>query len=109
LRADPRWCELYEGASKKSLRQFIKYDRKHLELYRLLYRFTLEARAHGLTDFPFAVICARTKWYIEVETKGNIVNLNSSYRSLYARKLIHEYPELEGFLRIGTLSKPRVD
>lgn len=87
LRCDPRWCDLYEGASKKSLRQFIKYDREHPEVYRLLYRFAKQARDSGCSYLPYRLHAREV--VVRVETDCGEFKLSNKYQSLYARKLIY--------------------
>ena len=104
LSHNARWRELYEGANKKLLRKFIGNDMENPELYEVLCRFANQALASGITHLSMKLLYARARWYADCETEGEEFKLNDHYRSLYARKLICEYPEkFDGFFVLRRL------
>src|SRR5438876_12367859 len=69
LRCDPQWCELYEGASEKLLRGFIRYDMESHSYsnYCTASRRRL-GRLVGLPHISMNGMYRRARWYTLVET-----------------------------------------
>ena len=82
--------------------RFAAFDRANPHVYRLLVRFAFEAKARR-TRYSLKALFERIRWHVQIETGGEEFKLNNLYTSRYARKLIAEYPEFEGFFETREL------
>lgn len=82
--------------------EFDKFHAKHPEVYRQLIKLAYEWKSHGHSKLGIATIFERLRWEWHV---GNIKDdegykLNNNYRALYARKMMNEFPDLDGLFEI---------
>lgn len=84
--------------------RFDQFHRKNPEVYRLLKRFALEARAAGRRRLGIEVLWGRLRWYTAVETTDPTnFKLNDHYTSRYARLLQEQEPGLAGMFETRRL------
>ncbi len=90
------------------LKKFLEYHSKNPELYKLFKEFAYSAKIKGQRKrFSIWMIANRIRWYSQVETTGHEFKVSNDYLALYARLLIYEYPEFEGFFQLKTMKKRR--
>ncbi|MGE3276756.1 MAG: hypothetical protein AB7O67_16715 [Vicinamibacterales bacterium] len=78
---------------------FLAYHQANPQIYDKLRDFALEAKAAGRERLGIAVIFERLRWYTAVEARqdGEPWKVNNSWRAFYARLLMEQEPELDGF------------
>lgn len=86
-------------------RRFLRFHEENPHVYDLLRRFSLQARRRGRTRFSIDAIYHRARWHTQIETTDPDWKLNDHYTSRYARKLMDEEPELEGFFELRDLRR----
>lgn len=81
-----------------------RFDEQHPELYRLVERFALEARARGRSRIGIAEVWERIRWHLNVDVDPKEpYALNNSHRAYYARRFQREHPELAELFEIRRL------
>lgn len=76
---------------------FLAYHALNPQVYALLRRFALEAKRAGLRRGSIEDVHARLRWHASVEVKNDGFKVNNNWRPFYARFLMEQEPELEGF------------
>lgn len=75
----------------------------HIEnphVFNLFLKYSRMARERGFEKFSAKAIFERLRWHLNFETEGDTFKLNNNYTALYARKIISEYPEFDGFFEL---------
>ena len=87
---------------------FKTYDRENPQIYEGFVKFAKEAKLRGFKNYSAYSIFELMRWHTGTSGKGEF-KLCNNYRPDYARKLMAEYPEFEGFFRIKELKAGRVE
>lgn len=85
--------------------KFETYHKENPQLYKLFERFAREALSSGYKTFSAYAIFERIRWHVAIETVGDPFKLNNNYRPYYARKLMFDQPEFEGFFNTRSLQE----
>ena len=89
------------------LRRFRQFHRDNPEVCACLARLSREARSRGAQRFAIATLweVMRWEWYTATSgsTTGDPWKLNNNYRSLYARQLMEQEPDLADFFETRKL------
>lgn len=64
---------------------------------RLLAEMALDLRRAGRTHYGMKALVEVLRFQYNVRTVGDVFKLNNNYTAHYARLLMEQYPELEGF------------
>ena len=81
--------------------RFEEFDTANPHIWELLVKFSMEAKESGLKTFSISLLIERIRWELQVVSKfHDAYKINNNHRAFYARKLMAEYPELNGFFRI---------
>ena len=83
--------------------KFEVYDKENPVVYELFVKFAKEAKSSGRKTFSANAIFERIRWFVDVETSGDSFKVNNNYRPYYARKMMQEFLEFEGFFRTREL------
>lgn len=84
--------------------RFERFHADHPEVYALLVRFTREAKDMGRrAHYGVAAVFERARWHAEIE-KTEEFKLNNNYRSRYARLIMEQEPDLDGFFSLRELT-----
>ncbi len=84
--------------------RFEEYDRLHPEVFAYMLTVALRVKTKGFRKFSIRTIWEQMRWYFQIEKdEGAEFKLNDHFHSRYARKLMAEYPEFEGFFEIREL------
>jgi len=84
-------------------RAFDQYHAANPLVYELFRKFALMAKAAGHSHYSARAIYHRMRWHVDIETRGDEFKLNNNYSSRYARLLIREHPEFDGFFETRKL------
>lgn len=84
--------------------QFEAFDRSHPDVYALFTQFASELREAGRESYGAKSIMERIRWHYATSSRGETFKINNNYTSRYARKLIHERPEFDGFFETRRLT-----
>jgi len=85
---------------------FERYDQENPNVFRLFLQYSEMAFNRGFKKFSAKAIFERLHWHYQFETKDMTnFKLNNNYTAHYARKLMREYPEFEGFFELRERKK----
>lgn len=86
--------------------KFEKFDQEHPEVYAALVRLARDWLSVGHRKLGIATLFERLRWEWHVTglTDRDGFKLNNNYRSLYARKIMSENPDLDGLFETRTLT-----
>jgi hypothetical protein len=83
--------------------RFEDFDRKHPEVCRRLVRLAFELKERGFKRCGMKFLFERLRWFYWVERGDADFKLNNDFHSRYARKIMAEFPELQGFFEVREL------
>lgn len=83
---------------------FEKYHKANPHVFEFFKHFSTQAKKSGMQQFSANAIFERMRWHLNIETIGEPFKLSNNYRAYYARKLMKECPEFEGFFKIKQLA-----
>jgi hypothetical protein len=85
---------------------FKKYDEENPRIWIEFIKYSKEAKTKGFQNYSAKGIFEIIRW--NTTAKGNdSFKLNNNYHADYARKMMKEYPEFDGFFRIRELKSRR--
>lgn len=86
---------------QKLQNEFDEFDMNNPKIWELLVRFSHEAKNAGVESIGVKLLVERIRWEIQIETKSSDnYKINNNHSAFYARKLMNEYPELNGLFKI---------
>ena len=85
---------------------FKKYDQKNPQIWEAFKKYSFEAKAKNFKNYSANGIFEIIRWHTDITSRDNY-KVNNNYRPDYARKMMKEYPEFEGFFRIRELKTNR--
>lgn len=77
--------------------KFEIFHRENPQVYSHLKRLALKMRATGRKHYGMKGLFEVLRWHFALETTGEDFKLNNNYTALYARLLMENEPELDGF------------
>ncbi len=87
---------------------FNKYDSENPEIWNAFVLIARKAKARGFKHYSAYGVCQIIRW--ETAVHGNDgFKMSNNYQPDYARKMMKEYPEFDGFFRLRELSVDRMD
>ncbi len=80
--------------------KFFQYHNDNPHVLKLFLNYARQVKDVGFQHYGFHTIMHRVRWHLNVETKDSEgYKMNNNYSSRYARLLVKENPEFEGFFR----------
>jgi hypothetical protein len=83
--------------------KFEDYHLSNPSVYKLFTQFAKEVKESGFSNYSANSIFERIRWHLDVNTVGDRFKINNNYRPYYARKLMDDDKEFEGFFRVREL------
>lgn len=84
-------------------RKFREFHEKNPHVYKMLVDMTKKAKERGRTKVGIGMLFEVVRWEMFIKTTDVDFKLNNNYRSRYARKIMADYPELDGFFETREL------
>ena len=85
---------------------FKKYDEENPQIWDEFKKYSFQAKARGFKNYSAKGIFEIIRWH--TATEGNdMFKLNNNYHADYARKMIKEFKQFEGFFRLRELKANR--
>lgn len=85
---------------------FKKYDVENPQVWAQFKRFAFEAKEKGFKNYSAKGIFELIRWHTAVHGTGNY-KISNNFTPDYARKMMANYPEFEGFFRVKQLKAKR--
>jgi hypothetical protein len=104
---DELYNRLFSDVSKELLAKFKEFNEQNPKIYDLFKRFAMEAKQAGRTRFSHWMIINRIRWYTNVETTGDDFKISNDFIAIYARLLVWQMPEFEGFFLLKQCNPDR--
>ena len=86
---------------------FSKYDKQNPQIWEAFKKYAFEAKRKGFKNYSANGIFEIIRWHTDVSAIDNY-KVGNNYRPDYARKMMDEYPEFQGFFRIRELKAQRL-
>jgi hypothetical protein len=84
--------------------RFEAFHANHPEVYRAIVKLAFDLKTRGFRRYGLKSLFERVRWHFQIDLDlGEEWKLNNNYTSRYARKLMAEFPELEGFFEVREL------
>lgn len=84
--------------------KFWEYHENNPIVFSAFKMFAEEVKNRGYDHYSAKAIFERVRWHLQFETDSDDgFKINNSYTSRYARLLVNEFPEFEGFFRTRVL------
>ena len=83
---------------------FERFHNEHPEVETYLIALAYEVQRKGYRRYGIGALWERLRWHFQIEVGlGEDFKLNNNFRSRYARKIMQERPDLDGFFEIREL------
>jgi|10_taG_2_1085330.scaffolds.fasta_scaffold121132_1 hypothetical protein len=80
--------------------QFESFHAANPHVYEAIRLLALRTKRAGRSQYGMAGLFEVLRWTHTIETHGDDFKLNNNYRALYARLLMKNEPELDGFFKL---------
>jgi|TARA_R110000824_G_scaffold21078_6_gene78893 hypothetical protein len=84
--------------------RFLQFHLANPHVYDKLRELSIFAKNGGAKRIGIALLFERLRWFSMFETQGDMFKLNNDYRALYARMLMNNVPQLDGFFELRSRS-----
>lgn len=86
---------------------FQTYDEENPQIWEEFKKRSFQAKKRGFKNYSANGIFEIIRWHSSTGS-DDVFKLNNIYRADYARKMMREFPEFEGFFRVRELKAGRV-
>lgn len=94
-----------EGVHDKIQNDFEKFHSANPLVYQLLVSSALRVKARGYKQYGIKTLYELVRWHHDINVgPNNAYKLNNNYSSRYARLIMDNVPQLEGFFRLRELN-----
>ena len=91
---------LFECVDAGLVERFNAYHAAHPDVFRAFVRHAKEMRATGRRRYSQWTIVQAIRWSHDLQQSGASFKINNDFIALYARLMIHEYPDFAGFFEL---------
>lgn len=88
------------------MKNFKDYHKENPQIWEAFKKYSFEAKKRGFKNYSAYSIFELVRWYTETRAKGKY-KLNNNFRPDYARKMMAEFTDFEGFFRVRELKAKR--
>ena len=92
--------EIFSDVNKVLVMKFEKHNQANPHIYEMFYKYANDLRLAGVKRHGAKSIMERLRWDFAFDTKGDSFKITNSYTSMYARLLILNQPEFDGFFKL---------
>jgi hypothetical protein len=92
---------------KELKKRFQSFHLENPDVYKLFEQYSLEVKHSGRKKYSAWTILQVIRWQKDLKTKGNLFKINNDFIALYARLLMEQNSELEGFFEIREMKKSK--
>lgn len=89
--------KLFSRYPQEKLAKFRTFHTENPHVYTKFKNLAFEMKKTGRKKYSAETIINVLRWHTDLVTKGNEFKISNDYRSIYARLLVYQYPEFEGF------------
>lgn len=85
---------------EETLEKFVEFHTKNPHVYQEFSRLAQMAKDAGHKKYSSKTIYCVMRWLQDLQTTGNRFKVNDMFQSIYARLLINQKPEYDGFFEL---------
>jgi len=95
------WTPLVQpdGTEETIEERFLRFHEANPHVYDTIVKIALDLKVRGFRTSSINLIFERMRWLYAIKTQGEQYRLNNTYRAHYARMVMREHAELEGFFK----------
>lgn len=94
---------LFDETPPRALREhFESFHRENPHVYGRLVEMAREAKRRGIEKWGMKRLFEVIRWEHAIRTRGECVKLNNNYTAFYARRVMADHPDLDGFFETRT-------
>jgi hypothetical protein len=94
---------LFDGYPKTLLARFKKFHRNNPQVYLEFERLAYQMKATGRKRYGARTIAEVMRWHYDLNTIGDVFEINDNYIPIYARLLIYRHPEFKDFFELRVI------
>lgn len=87
----------FTGYPSSVLERFKAYHAKNPNVYQEFKKLAFQMKETGKRKYSAEVIINVLRWHVDLKTSGDVFEINNDFKPLYARLLVHHYPEFDKF------------
>ena len=80
--------------------RFMDWHRLNPQIYQHFKKLTFEMAATGRKRYSARTIVEVMRWHYDLNTRGDVFEINGDFVPMYARLLIYEHPEYSDFFEL---------
>lgn len=85
---------------------FHNYHSQNPHIWEAFKKYAFEAKEKGFTSYSANGIFEIIRWHTDIRARDTY-KVNNNFRPDYARKMMREFPEFEGFFKVRELKALR--
>jgi len=98
-----RFNKYFDRYPEAKLRKFISWHKTNPEVYKEFVKLAKEMQASGRERYSAETIINVLRWHRDLKTVGDEFKISNDFRSMFARLLVYQKPEFEGFFSMKGL------
>jgi hypothetical protein len=91
---------LFERYPATVLARFKEWHSANPQIYRQFKTLALKMKATGRKRYSARTIIEKMRWDYDIETTGDVFEINGDFVPIYVRLLIHHHPEFSNFFEL---------
>ena len=92
--------ELFTDLDPKLLEKFKQFHKENPRVYDLFVTYSKRMKISGKNKYSAWTIVNVIRWNMDLWTTGDVFKINNDFIAIYARVMIHNYPEFADFFEL---------
>lgn len=103
-----KFDSLFDRYSEKTKKDFKQFHAENPEIFTEFLALARKIKNTGRKKYSAEAILQVLRWHRDIQTTGEPYKISNNFRSMYARLLVYNYPEFQGFFTMHGLEDNRV-
>lgn len=99
--------EIFQGADRRLVKKFSEYHQANPHVFAEFKAKAKRVKATGRERYSAWTIIQAMRWDSDLRTSSVDFKISNDFIALYARLLVHEAPEFDGFFSLHAMKKHR--
>lgn len=92
--------EFFDRYPPRTLARFKEFHRENPSVYHEFKKLAHEMKSAGVRKYSAQAIIYVLRWHRDLQTGGDVFQINNDFTSIYARLMIYDQPEFKDFFEI---------
>lgn len=101
------WSEIFPDVDPRARDRFVAFHLSNLDVYAEFEASAIKMRATGRKKYSAWTIIQAIRWGRDVKTQGAVFKINNDHIAFYARLLVHNQPDFDGFFDLRSMKMVR--